>query len=289
MTFILDPWSKAPILDRHVESRLSREEIHRLWRDDAACVIPVAPEGVLRLDCLSRPRDEMDDTDTVFLGLVADTPWFAHLIDAADAKGHRTATVRDGELGTIPREVASAATGIAAWIRMACYCEACGGQLDLDVGGFSKSCRDCHLQTFPRQDPAMIVAVRDHEDRLLLAHQPHWKPHYVSILAGFVESGESVEHSIYREVKEEANIEIRQVKYLGSQPWPLPRSLMLAFTALGEGDISIGDGELEWARWYSRDDVEAGIVDGSVVLPHVGSVASQVIAAWRRSELPAFD
>lgn len=132
----------------------------------------------------------------------------------------------------------------------------------------------------------MIVAVLDAEDRLLLAHHSAWPEGRVSILAGFVEAGESAEHAVVREVREEAGIDVVEARFLASQPWPYPRSLMLGFVARGRGQIEVDGVEIEWAQWYTprrlRDEVERGLT-----LPGTGSVAGRIIELWSRGGLPA--
>ena len=116
-------------------------------------------------------------------------------------------------------------------------------------------CPDCAVPQFPRLSPAMIVAV-ERGNEILLARSPHFPPGIYSVLAGFVEPGESAEEAVAREVMEEAGIAVKDIRYFGSQPWPYPNSLMLGFTAVYEsGEIRLDDDEIEDARWFSADDM----------------------------------
>jgi NAD+ diphosphatase len=140
---------------------------------------------------------------------------------------------------------------------------------------------------YPRTDPAVIMAVVDADDRLLLGRQASWPEGRFSTLAGFVEPGESLESAVRREVAEEVGIAVGAVRYLGSQPWPFPSSLMLGFTARAESTTVVrGDGEIAEARWYTRPELLADIRSGHF---HVGpsiSISRRLIEHWYGGELP---
>ncbi len=140
---------------------------------------------------------------------------------------------------------------------------------------------------YPRTDTAMIVLVRDADDRALLGHQRVWPEGRYSCLAGFVEAGESLEQAVVREVLEEAGIRVGEVAYAGSQPWPFPRSLMVGFfaTALGTDLVPDGD-EITELHWYSRDEMRRQVDSGELRLPGRVSIARRLIEAWYGSELP---
>ena len=137
-------------------------------------------------------------------------------------------------------------------------------------------------------DPAMIVLVTDPADRGLLARNAAWPAHRVSILAGFVEAGESAEQAVAREVQEEVGIAVGEVHYLGSQPWPMPQSLMLGFRAEATGsmELKVDDDEIAEAGWYSRDELTAAVADGTIRLPPPVSIAHQIIQSWFGREVP---
>jgi NAD+ diphosphatase len=149
--------------------------------------------------------------------------------------------------------------------------------------GFIRRCTnaECDRQHFPRTDPAIIVLVT-HGDRALLGRQAKWDATWYSVLAGFVEPGESLEQAVRREVKEEAGITVGEVRYDSSQPWPFPSSLMIGFTAEAlDDDIRIGDDELEDARWFTRADVDAGLEAGELRLSPRISISRHLIESWR--------
>ena len=145
-------------------------------------------------------------------------------------------------------------------------------------------------EEFPRIDPAVICLVHDGGERAVLARQTVWPPRLFSLLAGFVEAGESFEVCVAREVREEIGLDVREVRYLGSQPWPFPRSLMVGFHAVGDPteEFSFNDGEIAEARWFTRDRVRAALDAGDwsssstseLLLPGSISIARVIIESW---------
>ena len=160
------------------------------------------------------------------------------------------------------------------------FCGVCGGEVSRSRAGWLGRCAQCHVEHYPRTDPAVIVAVSDGE-RLLLGRQAGWAPRRYSVLAGFVEPGESLEQTVVREVAEETGVRVRACRYAGSQPWPFPSALMLGFTAqAATRDLTAGDGELAELRWLSRDTLRAGLTSGALSLPPAFSVAFHLIRDW---------
>lgn len=177
------------------------------------------------------------------------------------------------------------ARALAFWQSRTRFCGACGAPLELVAFGHRGRCsnRDCALEHFPRVDPAMIVIVGWGE-RCLLGHNASWAENRYSTLAGFVEPGESLEDAVRREVHEEAGVRVGACTYHSSQPWPFPSSLMLGFTAEAEDPtIRVGP-ELADARWFSVDELVAGVESGSLILPPPLSVSHELIADWLRTQ-----
>jgi NAD+ diphosphatase len=140
---------------------------------------------------------------------------------------------------------------------------------------------------YPRTDPAVIMAVVDADDRLLLGRQASWPQGRFSTLAGFVEPGESLESAVRREVAEEVGLTVGAVRYLGSQPWPFPSSLMLGFTARAETtDVVRHDGEIAEARWYTRPEMLADIRSGALHVAPSISISRRLIEHWYGGPLP---
>jgi NAD+ diphosphatase len=169
------------------------------------------------------------------------------------------------------------------------FCPNCGAPSEPASAGHARRCTAEGTDEFPRVDPAMIVLVTDPQDRILLARNSAWPQHRVSILAGFVEAGESAEQAVAREVHEETGIAVTSVRYLGSQPWPMPQSLMLGFQASATGSLEfhVDHEEIAEAAWYSRADVKAAAAVGTLRLPAPVSIAHQIISAWYGAELPS--
>jgi NAD+ diphosphatase len=167
--------------------------------------------------------------------------------------------------------IAGRAVQIVEWDRTHQFCGACGEKTILSETDRSRICPDCQIPMYPRLAPAMIVAV-ERGDEILLARAPHFPPGIFSMLAGFVEPGESAEEAVVREVFEETGIVVDDIRYFGSQPWPFPNSLMLGFTAqYAGGEIKIDDDEIEAAdffRWDSLPNTFPGNVSISQWLLH---------------------
>jgi NAD+ diphosphatase len=179
------------------------------------------------------------------------------------------------------------AVALANWHETFTHCPRCGSPTDPVAAGHSRKCPVDASEHFPRVDPAMIVLVTDPDDRALLARNALWPERRVSVLAGFVEAGESAEQAVAREVQEETGITVDAVTYLGSQPWPMPQSLMLGFRAAAtRTEITVDAEEIAEAHWYSRDELRDAIASGKLRLPPPVSIAHRIIQSWYGSELP---
>ena len=174
------------------------------------------------------------------------------------------------------------ARGLLHWHARHRYCGVCGAPTISAEAGHVRRCGnpDCAAVHFPRTDPAIIVLVTDGE-RALLGRQKIWPPGMHSTLAGFVEPGESLEDAVRREIREEAGIEIGEVSYHSSQPWPFPSSIMLGFFARAlTTELRLADDELEFAAWYSRGQLEASPEDETFRLPRRDSIARRLVEDW---------
>jgi len=202
-----------------------------------------------------------------------------------------TGTIRSAGPLLADDEAALATTAVAllGWHAGAAFCSRCGQPTTADPTGHSRSCPSGH-QEFPRTDPAVIVLVHDGAGNAVLARQPSWAPGRFSVLAGFAEAGESLEATVVREIGEEIGVQVGDVEYLGSQPWPFPRSLMIAFAARAPRGALLRPrpGEIEQARWFSRDRLRAlleGRGDGvePVTLPDSISIARRMVEGFVRA------
>ncbi|NIL94873.1 MAG: NAD(+) diphosphatase [Woeseiaceae bacterium] len=246
------------------------------------CLVAGEPGSAVLLERTQLGRD-VDERDLIFLGVFRDHPAFAIAFDDEEAPFTDLGEFRQLRyLGTVlPPDEANLlahAHALVLWHASQVYCPRCGSGSRPDAAGNSRICinEDCGKQIFPRVDPAIIVLVA-HGDRCLLGRQPAWPEGRYSTIAGFVEPGESVEDAVRREVYEETNVRVSKVSYHSSQPWPFPSSLMLGFVAEATTtDIELNDGELEDARWFTRDE----LLSGSCKLPFRISIARRLVDHW---------
>jgi NAD+ diphosphatase len=237
-----------------------------LWIDDGHLVL-VPPNG-----------------DSVFLGLSGERPLFAQDTGDAEPERGRPAGLREAatELPAEEAALAAYAGSLLAWHRRHRFCANCGNPTAHGDGGHERHCAQCDAHHFPRTDPVVIVRVVD-GDRLLLGRQASWAEGRFSVLAGFVEPGETLEEAVRREVREESSVEVGEVLYVASQPWPFPSSLMIGFHAVANGgpEPRPRDGELSEVRWFSRREVEAAAAGSSEIgLSPPYSISRRLIDGW---------
>lgn len=189
---------------------------------------------------------------------------------------------RMSELSLEDGELAATARAMCEWHRSHGFCGSCGAKTEMAGGGWHRKCTSCKVQHFPRTDPCVIMLVTK-EDRLLLGRSPGWPEGMYSLLAGFIEPGETIEAAVRREVMEETGVLCGQVRYLASQPWPFPASLMLGCHAHALSDhITLDPIELDAALWVSRQEVRQ-IIEGhhdSIQPPRKGSIARFLMGKW---------
>ena len=223
--------------------------------------------------------------DAIYLGRVDGIPYFACDVPAGAEEGSvefRSVRMHAHEWDDDATALAVESVAILQWRRSARFCQECGRPLRPAANGWEKLCDGGH-RAFPRIDPAVIMAIRDPQDRLLLARNSLWPERRYSVLAGFVEAGETPESAVAREAYEEAGIRVEEVRYVASQPWPFPRSLMLgcrARLAAGEDRPRPDGQEVVEARLVSRDELTAAADDGSILLPGPTSIARLLIEDW---------
>ena len=179
------------------------------------------------------------------------------------------------------------AVALANWHAVAGFCSRCGAPTKPELAGHSRRCTVDASEHFPRCDPAVIMLVTDPDDRCLLARNASWPLRRVSVLAGFVEPGESAEQAVAREVHEETGVLVSTVSYAASQPWPMPHNLMLGFRASATGTtITVDEDEIAEANWYSRDDLRAALLSGELIMPPSLSISRWLIETWYGADLP---
>jgi NAD+ diphosphatase len=319
VTFVLGaaPMLSRATVDRDDGSRVDAARLAGLWRRGRVILVdrkgrsPVLEDG-------TGLRDRQAD------GIAADPPERAVLLGEDDGVGYWAVpvneeltegtrpppdswgiwlggTARDGEQWHDLRSVGAllddrsaglltTAVALFNWHAGARFCAKCGAPTGIANAGWASRCEGCGREEYPRTDPAVICLVHDQTGpsgaHVLLARQPIWPPDRYSVLAGFVEAGESLESCVQREVREEVGVSVWDVRYLGSQPWPFPRSIMIGFAAVADraAPIKLADGEIEEARWVPREEVRAaldagGAVDG-LIRPGPTSIARQMLAGW---------
>jgi NAD+ diphosphatase len=176
------------------------------------------------------------------------------------------------------------AIGILEWHERNRFSPLSGAATTIERAGWTQRDPTTGAELFPRTDPAVIMLVHDGGDRVVLGRQAVWPPGRFSILAGFVEPGESAEAAVVREVAEEVGLQVTDVRYVGSQPWPFPQSLMLGFVARAENadPLRLDPDEIEEARWFTRDELRSGA--GPRALPPPVSIARHILDRWLAGE-----
>ncbi len=242
----------------------------------------VPPAGAVLLGTVTSERSEPVD---YWAAPDEDADHAARGGDCAD--GAEPAGLRDvgGLLSDTDAGLLTAAVAVLTWHRHGSFCPRCGEHSVAQAAGWSRLCPNGH-QEFPRTDPAVIMLVHDGADRMVLARQPSWPAGRVSVLAGFTEAGESLEGTVTREVLEEVGLHVTDIGYLGSQPWPFPRSLMVGFAARAEPGAPLYPRaqEIESARWVDRATVRrvlaAGGTSEGISLPPSISIARRMVEGW---------
>ena len=193
-------------------------------------------------------------------------------------------TLRDfaGQLDEAELEIAVTALALINWHETHQSCSRCGAETEIIENGWVRQCPADQTHHFPRTDPAIIVAVQDRNGRLCLGRQAIWVEGRFSNFAGFVEPGESLEAAVAREVKEETDLEVSDIKYLFSQPWPFPNSIMLAFEAFTDNpELARPDGaEIVELKWFTKKELIAASSDGTLNLPPHTTVSRKMIERW---------
>jgi NAD+ diphosphatase len=274
--------------------RTDDEWLRRRWADPETRVLVVAGARIRPVDgqvTWVAPHDAPEGT-RVLLGERGGRTWFALIIDPDEAPGEREEWV--GLRSVLPRltdpedqaPLLLHAIGLAEWHFATRFCPRCAGRLEVRAAGHELACTACGRQQFPRTDPAVIMAVT-YGDAILLGRQRSWPEGRWSTLAGFCEPGETLEDAVRREVAEEVGVQVGRVDYFGNQPWPLPASLMLGFLAeANTRELDVDGAEIEQARWFTREQLRAGIEAGEVLIPRSVSISSSLIERWYGGPLP---
>lgn len=186
-----------------------------------------------------------------------------------------------GPDSAVDQELATTAVALSMWHEFHPRCSVCGEATQPREGGWVRRCPEDGKDHYPRTDPAIIVAITDPADRLLLAHAAAWSAQRFSLLAGYVEPGESLEQAVHREVEEEAGLALTDLEYDGSQSWPFPGSVMVGFRArTSQPNFTLDNVEITEAMWVTREELAAHVADGNIVIAPHGSIARRLIEQW---------
>ena len=270
-------WQRAKIL--HIADGRIAAHDEKLTLASAAEISTIAASGKFTEGSRYFLGLDLTDRSPYF---VWDTQWVGDVADEVRSEGFTTLREIGAQLSPVESELALHATALSNWHRAHPRCPRCGGPTRVDLGGAARYCDADQSQHHPRTDSAVIVLIKDRADRILLGHQPVWPEGRFSTFAGFLEPGETFEQCVSREVFEESHINVSEIKYLGSQPWPFPASIMIAFEAVTDNpEAAQGDGEeITEVKWFSRAELKAAAADGSLLLPPTISVARKMIEGW---------
>jgi NAD+ diphosphatase len=252
---------------------------------------------------LGKAKDLADEPppDAVFLGRMGDGRhvWAVRgplqAPEDSDLKAEVADLRRGGQLfDDVGAQLVSAAAALLNWHASARFSSIDGSPTKPIRAGWARVNPVTGHEEFPRIDPAIICLVHDGGDRAVLARQTVWPERMFSLLAGFVEAGESFETCVAREIHEEIGLTVSDIRYLGSQPWPFPRSLMIGFHAVADPaePFAFNDGEIAEAAWFTRDEVRAALALGDwssdaqskLLLPGSVSIARVIIESWAEAE-----
>jgi NAD+ diphosphatase len=281
-TWLADAWTRGRVLPVTTGSRV------------AVVTVDGRPAVGYR-----NPDDVPDDAPRRFLGLVGGVPFFAVTVDGEPGDDWATLRELGGVLPAAEAEQLATAIALEQWHQRHPRCPLCGAPTVERQAGWIRRCPDDGSDHFPRTDPAIITVVHDGGDRTLLGRGSAWAEGRFSTLAGFVEPGESLEAAVRREILEEVSVEVVDIRYAGSQPWPFPSSLMLGFAARVEGEQALRPDHVEMAEagWFTRAEVRRaarwadgeGTPDASARLKGISprlSISRWLIDRWLDDDLP---
>ena len=288
--------SQPSRIDRSSHLRENPATLDLLWSKAQILQIAqgrIGATGYLNADRVAAliASGEFKEGSRYFLGLDAvtgdpyfawDTQWSVAKTDDEMKVGFTTLRDVGAALSAIDVELALHGVALSNWHRAHPCCAKCGAPTRVDLGGAVRVCDVDKSQHHPRTDSAVIVLIRDNDDRILLGHQPIWPEGRFSCFAGFLEPGETFEQCVAREVFEESGVSVREINYLGSQPWPFPASIMISFDAVTDFPESARpDGtEITEVKWFTRDQLRAEAKAGTLLLPPTISVARKMIERW---------
>jgi NAD+ diphosphatase len=299
-----------PGLDRHAERRGEPDLVPRLLADPATRVlvvrgdkVPVLTPGEGSSDdpalALRLPQESDSAALVLYLGQDGDGTAYVAVAEPAaqesdgdggpaDGEGDHWRSLRQigADLSDRDATIFATALALANWHSTHTHCPRCGTATEPVQGGWLRRCPQDASEHYPRTDVAVIMSVIDDQDRILLARGAGWGTGRFSVLAGFLEPGESLAAAVAREVHEEVGLEVSDVEYLGDQPWPFPNSIMVGFTARATGsDLRLQESEIAEARWFTREEYRGILAAGQVSASTRLSIARRIIERWLGQDL----
>ncbi|WP_249138696.1 NAD(+) diphosphatase [Phycicoccus avicenniae] len=281
---------RSELRDPDLLPRLLGDDATRVFRlHGTATPVHETADGGVRL-VLDAPEPGDVERLAVYLGEAGGRAHVGvvHLAREEQAPDERTLREAGALLDDLGASLFATTLALANWHRTHGHCPRCGARTVAAHAGWVRSCPEDGSDHYPRTDMAVIMAVVDDADRILLARNRAFRGRGMSVLAGFVEPGETLSAAVEREVGEEVGIGVTDVTYLGDQPWPFPASLMLGFRARALGtDLRLQEDEIAAARWFTRDELVAAVAEESVVVPGRVSIARRLIEHWFGGPLDA--
>jgi NAD+ diphosphatase len=271
--------------DRTQHDRAAHLRKDDAWRGPGVRVLVIGGEHVATVGGAGIRWIDIDDApegEWIFLGTKDDIRYAAVVVDRVPVELEPVSLrVLGPTIAPDEASLAVHAVGIARWHENHRFCAACGQPSEIAEAGHVRICPACGTHHFPRTDPAVIMLITDGDDRALLGRQPTWPEGRFSTLAGFVEPGESLDDAVRREVMEEVGIQVGEVAYAASQPWPFPSSLMLGFFGQAlTSDITVDQNEIAEARWFTRQEVTEMTAASDLLLPPNVSISRWLLQKW---------
>lgn len=288
-------------LDRQAELRINPAQLREVAQQANSRILPVHRQQLLTQgdsllwltwNELSNTIEDVQDKHLIYLGKIGEQYYFSYRLTEPEyfIKQFQPVSLKGlRELLPVLSEadsfLANVAIGIEHWHNTHQFCGFCGHATYSTLAGFVRQCSNplCSKEHYPRTDAAVICAIT-YQDKILLGRQAQWPEKRYSVIAGFVEPGESLEQAVAREANEEAGLTVTNIQYFGSQPWPFPQSLMTGFTAEAiHPSIELKDDELEHADWFTRRQINELVGNSQLILPYKYSISRTLIEHWRNS------
>jgi NAD+ diphosphatase len=287
-------------VDRAANLRTDPNWLEGIWNSESTRVLVLKSGNLPVTDDLSLILVKPDHLNLTaeqaskyvsLLGISESKTYLAYFTNEDDLTEASWVSLRNvgSQLTSFDVGLATSATALGAWHNNHQFCAKCGAKTLVTGAGWSRTCSVEKTEHYPRTEPAMIVAVEDEAGRILLGRRKEWAPGWFSTLAGFVEAGESVEACVVREVFEESGIKVdrQSLRYLGSQPWPFPASLMLGYRATAlTTNLKNDDDEMAEVRWFSRDEFTQACENKTLQLPNTTTIAWHLIGHWYGQQMP---